>query len=224
MNGWLVPHAPLLLPGVNETAETRALERIRARLPSIESGRALVLVTPHGPRPGVFARSVGSLSAFGLSHRVEAETGPAAALADAWGAELLADELDHGAVVPLLLMAPPGPVTCVSLPGPDRAAGTALREVFGDDLTLIASANGSAGLTPRAPLTEIPEARAAHERFVDAIGRDAALMRETAEALPGSCAAGPVGVLADLFEGTAGEVLADEAPVGVGYTIAAFAR
>jgi hypothetical protein len=185
-----------------------------------------VLVTPHGPRPGVYAANDGSLASFGLTTST-VETGPAqqaGELADSWGAELLREPLDHGAVVPLLLCHLGPEVTCVSLPEPDPAVAEAVTDVFGDEVTVIASANGSAGLGPRAPLTEMNGARAAEDELLDAIATDAALILTAARDLPGSCAAGPLSVIAELFAGTKGEVLAHEEPVGVGYTVARFER
>lgn len=225
MRGWLVPHAPILLPGVNDSEETRALERVRARLREVEPGRAVVLVSPHGPRPGVYRTNRGSLAPFGLDLAVDRGLGQRAEeLAAAWGVDLLNEPLDHGAVVPLALCDLGPFVTCLSLPEPNPAAAKALAAVFGDDVTVIASANGAACLTPRAPLTEVEGATAAEERFLDTLAVDAARLSDAVAALPGSCASGPISVLAELFAGTKGEVLAHEAPVGVGYTVTRFER
>jgi len=185
----------------------------------------VVLISPHGSRPGVHRTNKGSLTAFGLE--VEVDHGPgrrAEELAAAWGTELLDGPLDHGAVVPLALCDLGPSVTCINLPDADRLAAKAIGAVFGDEVTVVVSANGSAGLTPRAPLTEVEGAGEAEHRFLDALATDAALLSHAAAALPGSCAAGPVSVLAELFAGIGGEVLAHEAPVGVGYTVARFKR
>ena len=225
VKGWLVPHAPLLVPGVNDSAEMAALDRVRARLREVEPGRAVVLVSPHGARRGPYRANLGSLAAFGLELVLERGVGThAAELAEAWGRDVIENELDHGAVVPLALCDLGPFVTCMSVPEPDPPAAKAIEAVFGDDVTVVASANGSAALSPRAPLTEVPGAAEAESAFLDACTSDAALMEAAALALPGSCAAGPVSVLSALFAGTKGEVLAHEAPVGVGYTVARFER
>lgn len=225
MRGWLVPHAPLLVPGLNVSDEMAALERVRARLREVEPGRAVVLVSPHGDRPGPYGLNKGSLGAFGIDLGVDRGLGTHAdELAAAWGREALDDELDHGSIVPLMLCDLGPFVTCLSLPEPDPVAAKAIEAVFGDDVTVLASANGSAGLTARAPLTEVAGAAEAEEAFLDACATDAGLLAEAASTLPGSCGAGPASLLADLFDGVAGEVLAHEAPVGVGYTVARFER
>ena len=225
MRGWLVPHAPILLPGLNDSDELVALERVRARLREVEPGRAVVLVSPHGAQPGPYRLNKGSLAAFGLDLGVDRGRGAhAEELAAAWGVEALDDDLDHGGVVPLMLCDLGPFVTCLSLPEPDPLAAKAIEAVFGGDVTIVASANGSAGLTARSPLTEVPGATEAEGAFQQACATDAGLLAEAASALPGSCATGPASLLADLFAGVAGEVLAHEAPVGVGYTVARFER
>ena len=225
MRGWLVPHAPLLLPGLNESDEMTTLERVRARLREVEPGRAVVLVTPHGNRRGPYRLNRGSMAPFGLDLGVDRGPGThSEELAAAWGEDVVESELDHGGVVPLL-MCDLGPfVTCLSLPEPDPRAAKAVEAVFGDEVTVVASANGSAGLTPRAPLTEVQGASEAEDAFLEACATDARLLAPAAAVLPGSCASGPASLLADLFGGVEGEVLAHEAPVGVGYTVARFER
>ena len=86
------------------------------------------------------------------------------------------------------------------------------------DVAVIASVNGSTGLSGRAPSTEIPGAARAQEDFVAALERDISVAARLY--LPGSCGPAVLAAFADAFGGRRTDVLAYEAPVGVGYVVA----
>lgn len=203
-----------------------------------------VLLSPHGPRSGVYHTALGSLADFGIpgvSVERDGDRAAATQLAEDWGKPMLDDRVDHGAVVPLALIAT-GPVVVASLgdyTGPRAAAAdaaiadaaafaAAVRSLARSrNIAFIASANLAAGLSPRAPLTELPEAAALEREVVEACATDVARLADLAPALAaqgGSCAAGPLVALAHLFAGTAAAVLAHESPFGVGYLVAHLER
>lgn len=230
----ILPHAPLLLPEVLESSPESATARVRAgcvaAAPSISGPRALV-VSPHALRTGVYASPYGDLAALG-------PRAPAALcaldvvlteeIARRWDRPLLDEPLDHGVVVPLLLANPTVPIVAIGLEeGGDAAAEAAslarVLEELGAEGTLVASANLSAGLTDRAPLTRLSGAEELERELVDALQRDVGSLLQTAPRLAseaGSCALGPLALLGHLFGGRPAEVLAHEWPYGVGYLVA----
>jgi hypothetical protein len=152
-------------------------------------------------------------------------------LAEELGWALTDDELDHGAVVPFLLdWMPDVPVVVVGMgedsPGDElrsdaRALALALPAVVAERSVLfVSSANTSAGLTPRAPLTEVPGAAEAERGLLEALDAGSRI-EEAAVALAkvgGSCGLGPLTAWAALFRRA--EILAHESPLGVGYLVA----
>ncbi len=164
------------------------------------------------------------------------------AVAAEWGAER-SDLVDEGLSVPLLMGSLPEVplVACSMRDWTGRAAGSdridpqgsldraealaeAIRSLATESHVLVvASAHSSAALSPRAPLTERAEGLALDRQILAALGSDAGELSSIpprAWADAGSCGAGPLAVLGHLFGGRSAEVLAYEAPVGVGYLVA----
>ncbi len=197
------------------------------------------MLSPHGRRTGVHRRPSGDLSPFGYPHVglvVNEHEDLAATLAEAWAVELLDEPVDHGIIVPFILWEPkdePARVPAILTASlaersPAAEAGRAFAEAVIKattdlDVLFVASVNGSPGLSPRAPLTEIEGARELEEAFLAALRSDAAEVEGVARALAeraGSCGLGPLTAFACLCAGRSSEVLAHEEPVGVGYTVA----
>jgi hypothetical protein len=240
--GAVVPHAPLLIPDINPAfAESEFL----ASFASVVERRAdlIVLVSGHGERTGVYARSGGSLASMSLPAFVaDGEVDPDAnrELALEWGEPRLEGEADHGVVVPLLLGALPSdtPIVCCALAettGPGRSfsgpqgrtaaslaaaiAAFAGRRRVG----VIASAHTSAGLAAHGPLTLRPGAQAFEERVLDALASDVGRLLEIDEAAwhaGDPCGRGPLLVLSHLFQGRSLEVHGYDTSTGVGYVVA----
>ena len=208
--GAIVPHAPLLLPQLESPEVAGAAIAIREAVQRIDikDAEALVLLTPHGRKPGVYRSASGDLHSFGVPD-VQVTVDP-------WelpGVPAVDGPLDHGAVVPLALRDWAVPVAVVATGGGPQLALQTDRRVV-----VVVSANLSAGLTSRAPLTEIAGAREAEERFVEALQEDVGLSTE--QDLPGTCSGAVIQAFAKLFAGRRARVLAHEAPVGVGYLVA----
>lgn len=240
VRGALVPHAPLLLPQVTGPETASAGTTIREALSEIDPGAAdvVVILSPHGRETGVYESPRGSLDEFGYNNvGVELNKNPElnASLAEAWGRPLLQHPIDYGIFVPLILWEPKEkpvlPISIVAVTVSESASEDdavsfceALRSIDSDRRVLfVASANGSAGLSPRAPLTQIEGARELEDRLLEALEGDPAGIEDAARALgadAGSCGVGPLIAFARLFAGRSSRVLAHEAPVGVGYTVA----
>jgi len=192
----LMPHAPILVPGVGggrtgPVAATMAAMTAAARRALAAQPGALVLVSPHSPRrPGAFGlwqtpRLRGSLAEFGspadavdlpldqpLADRLRSE-------ADRAGIRLwsITDEpLDHGALVPLCYLRAAGwhgPTLILSL---DASGGGALEELgqavaaaaraLSRRVAFIASGDMSHRLTPTAPCGYHPEGKRFDETFI----------------------------------------------------------
>ena len=96
------------------------------------------------------------------------------------------------------------------------------RAADGRALAVVASAHAGAGLSARAPLTEVPGATEADRDLVAALEEDPALV----EGLIGrlheigqACGVGPLATVGQLFEGWRTEGITYEAPYGVGYMV-----
>ena len=229
-----MPHAPLLVAGVARKREQPAVEGVRAASRAVARAfvRPTVIVSPHGATSGVYLRTRADLSGFGVpraSVRVDVAETEVRELAAAWGRPVLEDPVDHGIVVPLLVGDVTAPLIPVALAeeGDVVADAMSLAEVLREtDHDVVASVNTGAGITDRAPLTKLDGAESLEVELWDAVERDAAALTEVARSLAsdgGSCCLGPLLVLADLFAGRAGEVVAHEWPYGVGYFVARFA-
>lgn len=236
----LVPHAPLLLDGIGPDDPQRAALRDAAVAPALDA-EVTVVLSPHGPRTGVYLTAHGSLDAQGLKERtVAAKPNPqiAADLAGLWGVPTIDGPLDHGATVAMLLAGIDGPVVVACLheiTGPTGADGhraiadgrsfaEAVRKLDGPPADLVASAHSGAALTARAPLGYRPRARELEDELRNAIETDPARLGSVAVDLwreAGSCGPGVFVALGELVAGP-GKVTAYGAPHGVGYLIASF--
>ena len=204
----------MLLPELESPEVADAAVAIRAAIASISLADAdvLVLLTPHASHPGIYREVRGHLGGFGVPQiAVTADT--PAGLARSLGSSMLEGPVDHGVVVPLRLRSWGLPVVAVGV-------GDVTRLSFeGDErVAIIASLNGSAGISARAPLTAVPGADRAEERFAAALEEDIAIAARVE--LPGSCGGDVMAVFAELFGGRSAKVLAHETPVGVGYLVA----
>lgn len=251
--GATVPHAPLLLPGLTSPEVDEASSRVRAAVASIDLGNPdlVILLTPHGGSLsvqdgmgyGFYREGGGSLADFGFPSVVasaELNAGATKRLGELSGWRTRPGPIDHGAVVPLALRSW-GPAMAIAsfldLDGVERPSLDAIDEVARDyvhaiereardhDVAVIASVNGCAGLSPRAPLTETSDAIAGEDWLLEAVSTDLGSLAEWDGALErlargGSCGLGPLQVFGGLFVGRRGRVLAHEAPVGVGYLVA----
>jgi aromatic ring-opening dioxygenase LigB subunit len=189
----LLPHAPIVVPGVAPSAAascartTEACRELAEALVTAGPAR-LVLISPHAPRAdvgfGVWsgARLRGDLGSFGLaSARVDLPSDPefAAALersASTW--EIAPGALDHGAVVPLCFLVDAGwggPTTVVGLPWQPSVAeltefgrklGEVARSLPGSS-ALVASGDLSHRVLPGAPAGYDPKGVQFDRRFVD---------------------------------------------------------
>jgi hypothetical protein len=240
VRGAVVPHAPILVPGVSAAGEDAPVENIRAAVRSIElTEDVIVLLSAHGPSRGVYARTRGTLDDFGVTgFEAERPVDSAAVekLAGLWDADVLESTLDHGAVVPLLLGLGGDRTVVVatlgergtladSLEAARRFAGAL--EALPDRCAFIASAHTSSALTPSAPLTEIPAAVELESDLVSKLERNVSHLGDAAEGLAvtgGSCSAGPLHAFGSIFEGSAVSVPAYEHPFGVGYLVACAAE
>jgi catalytic LigB subunit of aromatic ring-opening dioxygenase len=235
--GAILPHAPLLVEGVAGPGLEPELEPIRSAARAIDLNEvdAIVVLSPHGRADGVYTQSRADLARFGVSETEvtwRTDAGLVKDLAVAWDVEILDDDVDHGVAVPIALSAPRIPVigACLaedpgSLDERSYKFAAALSEVvIGHKTAFVASVNTSAGLSPRAPLTEIDGARMLEVNFRKSLETDAGgivgVVHELAST-GGSCGTGPLLVFAALFAGSEVEVLAHTWPVGVGYMVAA---
>lgn len=234
LNGLILPHAPLLLPEVLASSREGALARVRAAC--VDAARAVfgpraLVVSPHAVRTGVYVSPYGDLAALGP--RAPAALCPldlaiSEEIARRWDKPLLDEPPDHGIVVPLLLTETVVPIVAVGLEeGADTASeAKALATVLAEmDLngTVVASANLSAGLTDRAPLTRLSGAEEQERNLVEGLRHDAGTLLDNAPRLSaeaGSCGLGPLALIGHLFGGRRAEILAHEWPFGVGYLVA----
>lgn len=233
-----MPHAPLLLEEVAGPTNAAATAGVAAAVRGLDLSPAglVVVASPHGPSTGVYARTEGSLDAFGPRGIDVSEPGDdsfAHALARAWDRPVLDRPADHGVVVPLRLL--PAPRAAVAVAFDERlsseeaaaegeALARAIRAVAAErTVAYVASANLSAGVTERAPLPSLDGAADADAAVLSALERDPGTVAGFASRLcrAGSCAAGPLGAFGALFAGRGCEVLAYEHPFGVGYAVAA---
>lgn len=204
----------MLLPELESPEVAGGASAIRKAIASLALDvDAIVILTPHGTKAGVYREVVGDLSAFGI-HGIEAKTDTDPEVVDALGMPRLEGPIDHGVLVPLLLAGWQVPVVGVAMDGDARCDLETDKRV-----AVVASVNLSAGLSERAPLTALDGAGDGETRFLSALERDIA--DAATIDLPGSCVAPVMSVFARSFAGRRARVLAHEAPVGVGYLVAA---
>jgi hypothetical protein len=232
--GAILPHAPLLLEAVSGPLIVERAARFLGPLAKLElpDVQALVIASPHGPSPGVYAGRRGDLAGFGCPDvAAEATAAPdlAGEITRTWRTDSLGSALDHGIVVPLCLdLMPDVPVVAAVVP--DAAQGKALADALlqiaqrrGTRIGVVASAHTSVALTERAPLGYREEAVELEKRFLQELQRDASAATSFAtdlESIGGSCGAGPFTVFGRLFEGRQTTLVAYDHPFGVGYLAA----
>ena len=237
MRGAIVPHAPLLLPELESAEVAASAATIRTAAARLDPGDAeiVAILSSHGPQMGIYREVAGDLREFGLP--TIAAGAPAY---DFWsetpGSERVALDVpaDHGVVVALRLLDWHLPVIALAAADsdardPEAAATSAHRAARLIKLLatrarveVVASVNTSANLGPRSPYPNT-SGQEAEDRLLEIIRTDVGLLTDEAAALTAqghSCGLSPLLVLAELFAGTRMEVLAHEAPVGVGYLVA----
>lgn len=218
-------------------------EDIRASVAGLELDPGpVVVVSPHGDTTGVYAATEGSLAGFGVPEAAvgrPTDTTIRERVVRAWRRPLLDNDPDHGVIVPLLCgLAADRPVVGVTLREVTGAGAASFDEVIDDavrlgeslrellargEISLVASVNTAAALTPRAPLTERPAARAVERRLLEALGRGLDTADEIAGELwleGGSCAAGPLVALSHAVPEARAVPLVYDHPYGVGYLVA----
>ncbi len=244
--GAVAPHAPILLDELRSDETRAAGETVEAALrgSGLARGDLVVVVSPHGEQAGVYEEAAGSLQTLGVEG-VEggwaSDLELAKELAQAWDRPVLPPPADHGVLVALDLLGAADATTVLGACLPERSSRSqeswrslqqearglalALAAVAPERrATIVASVNTSVGLSPRAPLTEVPEHRDTERSLRAAIETSLGdlVEGELLERLwlQGSCAPGPLAVLGYLWPRRAARVLAYEAPVGVGYLVA----
>ena len=201
--GALLPHAPILIPGVggprhDDIATTLSAMRKAARSIIAAAADTLVVISPHSPcmsKPvGIWRgeRLRGSLRAFRVPHRT-IDLPADAMLADIVAtlctrrgldiASITESSLDHGATVPLWFIAEAGwnrPTTVLAVNSADRKTLVALGETIAEAaastsrrVALIASGDMSHRLTIGAPLGYDPRGREFDCWLVDILKRGA---------------------------------------------------
>jgi hypothetical protein len=234
----------LLLPQLASPEVDEAALRIRRAIIDLEfdDDATVVLVSPHGSDGRICNRADGSLAGMGVPEvtvTAPVDADLVSELADAWMWPPSSEEIDHGAVVPLSLgAAKMNRVVVVALPDITGLDAAGWEKAFEEasalarsiqkiaerrKIVVIASVNTSAGLSPRAPLTELPGAQDVEMRVLDALQKDVgslAGLGPELHSVGGSCGAGPLLCLALLFGGRPARLLAYASPVGVGYPVA----
>lgn len=226
------------MPGLSHAEIADGAQRVRAALDELQipDDAAVVVMSPHGHRTGVYQRLEGDLAGFGITApagRFEVDEETVGSLVREARLDPIAAPLDHGILVPLLLgVARDRPVAGLAFSESasidvlkDQASrvAEALR-LLADfrNVVVIASINTSAALSPRAPLTELPEAieaeRTLLEKLEGTVDLDAATVTRMKED-GRSCSFAPLWAWAQLFEGGRADRLAYESPVGVGYLV-----
>lgn len=240
VSGAMVPHAPVLLPPVSGDESAASTAAVRTAISELDLGdvEAIVLLSPHGSRTGVYRSTAGSLADFGLRGiRATHPTvdGIVSDLSSAWDRPILEGPVDYGVLVPLLSLCPAAPVVASSLRetasfdrgsveecvAEGRAFIDAVSRLSERRLAFVASCNTGAGLSPRAPLTEVSRVVELEERLVGEMERgtlSGGLAIELGSA--GSCSAGTLAAFAAAFGGSQIQLRAHEAPFGVGYLVA----
>ena len=247
IGGAIVPHAPLLLSEVpGEQVADRVAEVVRAvGEVDLRGTEALVVISSHGARTAIHSSATGTLGAFsvpGVESSFPTNEELASALASATRLPTETASIDHGALVPLMLVDPdPTPVVVATVAedtGPHgadvacsiadgrRIAGGLRRAASDRDVFVLASAHLSAAMSPRAPLTELPEGPALSRAVLEALGSDVGALDDIPASLwteAGSCGAGPLSAFGRLFRGRKAEVRCETHPFGVKYLVAEIA-
>lgn len=248
LRGAIVPHAPVLLPELASRETRVASKHVQSALAALDWDKVdvVVIVSPHGSTSGVYARARTSLDDLGVSG-IEVSWPPheeiSVELACRWGRRRVHEVVDHGIAVPVAAGCASGkPVVAVTIEDVVASGGSALERSLsaGGALTdalhalaenrsvgVVASAHTSAALSPRAPLTERPEALATEERVLTGLRSDAGTLVDLARPLwvdGGACGVAVLSVFGRLFAGRPADVVLYECPVGIGYVVASAAR
>lgn len=222
MRGALVPHAPALLPEVTRTGEQlhdiwHALSRI-----GIGDADLVVVLSSHAPKTGIYRRAAGSLAGFGLP---EISGSFVTTLTEGVALDDLDGTLDHGALVPLMLLKPTNEVMVIGLANGHDVGDVveAVRDLArARDVYVLASGHTSVRLTEKAPLPYSSDAVRLETRFITEVANDCVVTSELAEefaTVGGSCSAPTLHAFGRLFTGTEGTVLGYGSPFGVGYPV-----
>ncbi|MDQ3985809.1 MAG: hypothetical protein M3280_04850 [Actinomycetota bacterium] len=239
MTGAIVPHAPLLLePLWSKETRAAAEEITRAARSFGPSGvGTVIVVSSHGRETGVYSAIEGDLGSFGVpgvAGKWRTDSGLGEALAQSSGLETIpeGEGIDHGILVPLLLMGVSAETSVVAASVADDTedgglASSLATAIAGLDerALVVASANTSAALGPRAPIQNLPQAPDAESDFLEALQKDPRRLEDsirTLAAAGGSCSLFPLTVAAKMFPNRRARVLAHASPVGVGYVVAYF--
>jgi aromatic ring-opening dioxygenase LigB subunit len=247
LSGAIVPHAPVLLPQLASRETRAASDRLQVALARIDwDADVVVLVSPHGEGIGVYAHARASLDGLGV-RGIEVcwsqEEAAADDVARRWGTPRLQGPVDHGIAVPLLAGCASGkPIVAAGIIDIVSSRGSALDDALsaGQGLAdavealaerrrvcLVASAHTSAALSPRAPLTELPEARAKEGRALAALGSDVGGLVDLSRSLwvdGGACGVAALAIFGRLFAGRGADIILYECPLGIGYVVASVAR
>ena len=212
----------------------------------MHDAETIVLLSPHGIEVGddyygFYEGVSGRLVGFGtvpITARATTDVESTEFLVRSSSWSMRKSPPDHGVVVPLALRSWSLPVAAGTFIDQTEAKPSldAIDEVARDysmaikglarerKVMLIASVNTAAGLSPGAPLGELPTARAAEGALVRAITTDLGSLDWDHVLKPlwnaGSCGLGPLQVMGECVAGRKMEILAHEAPVGVGYLVA----
>jgi hypothetical protein len=238
-----VPHAPVLVVPTNRDDLREPVAKVRGALGALSfpDAPAVVVVSPHGRRAGVYRPGRASLDAFGvrgIETDVGVDDGLSKEIAAAWGVPVLDDAIDHGVAVPLMAgwrpRAPLVAVTLTEITGPAGAPleqalfeamrlERALADVLPPGSAVIGSAHGSATLGPGAPVPHVPEGEEFDaillERMNGPAGGLASVPPRYWEA-SASCGAGPLTLLGMIAPSAQLDVKAWEAPAGVRWIVA----
>jgi hypothetical protein len=244
LDGYIVPHAPVLLLDHGYPDVVRCARRVRHAMSDLirDEPDVVVIVSSHGAASGVYKNTRGSLDGFGLegfsaNHSGDAAT--ATGLATAWGRPLIESPPDHGVVVPSLLLGQLGvPVVAVAIEevtGPvdvpvqpaieeAGALAAAVNATAGDRRwAMLLSAHTSAALSPRAPLLDRPAGHQLHDEVMHALRSNIGRLKDVDAQqwrAAGSCGVGPLTLAGRLWERRTAQVHVEESPAGVGYIVA----
>jgi hypothetical protein len=238
----------VLLPELASRETREASKHVQAALGGLDwdTVDVVVIVSPHGSISGVYASARTSLDDLGVSG-IEVSWPPdeetSSEIACRWGRGRVHEAVDHGIAVPVAAGCASGkPVVAVTIEDVVASGGSALERSLSAAATLadalralaenrrvgvVASGHTSAALSPRAPLTERPEALATEQRVLRGLRSDAGSLVDLARPLwvdGGACGVAVLSVFGHLFSGRPADMVLYECPVGIGYVVASAAR
>lgn len=247
LRGAVVPHAPVLLPQLASPETEATSKRVQAACAELpwDGVDVVVIVSSHGSTSGVYAGARTSLDDLGVSDIEVSWTldeDASAELARKWGRQRMNEAADHGIAVPVAAGCASGrPVVAAAIEDVVASGGSALERSLAAAASLadalvvlaehqsvgvVASAHTSAALSPRAPLTERPEALATEERVLTGLRSDAGSLVDLARPLwvnGRACGVAVLSLFGRLFDGSPVELILYDCPVGIGYMVASAA-